>query len=38
MKNLVMFAAILVGTAFASCGSKKAEEAATEAPAEGGEA
>lgn len=28
MKNLTLFAAVLMGTAFASCGNKKAEETA----------
>ena len=33
MKNLVLFAAILMGTAFASCSGKKAQEAPAEEPA-----
>ena len=33
MKNLVLFAAIVMGTAFASCSGKKAQEAPAEEPA-----
>lgn len=32
MKNLVLFAVVLVGTALASCGGKKAQEAPAEEP------
>ncbi|MGL4292699.1 MAG: hypothetical protein ACRCSQ_03865 [Bacteroidales bacterium] len=32
MKNLILFAVVLMGIAFSSCGSKNAEVAATEEP------